>query len=341
MISMNSCTKHEVSVEEACQPNTRKGLLEDTVTETKASEWWQSLNVRLELEDCLGKLNDAHDATNPIDAYRMFSEALNQLWSGKNRVDNDRNRTDNQSIQDLLMSMPAERQETLCDAVELKDLAGLVPQIMSVKCLRASERYTPGEAIPNGLASKASAEHRQFANALQAWCSNRSVESRLTTLKKLAALLYIVRSNIAHGEKTMRGPDIEKANRDKLVCTTSVPTIKSVVECLLDFPSKKLVAYGTLQPSKVNHSVLEPLTVKEWTKVQIEGKFTERQDGLRSFKWRESSTRQTAMLLKSPQLPSFWTRLDEFEGAGYKRILVTALAGEEASVAMTYQDIEC
>lgn len=338
---MNSYWKHEADIKEACQANTRKGLLEDRVTETKVSEWWQSLNVRAELEDCVGKLNDANEATNPIDAYRMFSEALHQLWSGKNRIDNVRNRSDNQSIQDLLVSMPAERQELLCDAAEHNGLAGLVPQIMSVKSLRSSEKYTPGEAIPNGLASEASAEHRQFANALQAWRSNRSVENRLTTLRKLATLLYIVRSNIAHGEKTMRGPDIEKANRDKLVCTTSVPTIKSVVECLLDFPSQKLVAYGTLQPSEVNHSVLEPLTVQEWTKIHIEGKFAERQDGLRSFKWRESSARQTAMLLKSPQLPSFWTRLDEFEGAGYKRILVTALVGGEASVAMTYQDIEC
>ena len=299
-------------------------------------EWWQSPDARPELEACLAKLNEAPDATDPISIFSLFSQALNLPWAGKGRLDNQRKRSDSQGIVDILLAIPASRQEELCDAPEMLALAIFVPHIMNVKTLRESELYVPGEAIPPKLKSDASVEHRQLANALQRWRDERKEEARSQTLKKLGTLLYTVRSNIAHGEKTMRGPDLAKAERDRQVCEITLPMIHTVEDVLLDHPTQKLIAYGTLKPSEPNHVVLEPLTDQEWLDIEIEGTMIDLAGGLKGFRWCDSRTRHKAMLLKSSQLPSLWGRLDSFEGRAYRRTLATALVGELTVVAMIY-----
>jgi gamma-glutamylcyclotransferase (GGCT)/AIG2-like uncharacterized protein YtfP len=215
------------------------------------------------------------------------------------------------------------------------------PELYQTKCnvvyQHVFDSYTgQGEAIPPKLKSDASAEHRQLANALQRWRDERKEEARLQTLKKLGTLLYSVRSNIAHGEKTMRGPDLAKAERDRQVCEITLPMIRTVADVLLDHPTQKLIAYGTLKPSEPNHRVLEPLTDQEWLDIEVEGTMIDHEGGLKGFRWCDSRTRHKAMLLKSSQLPSFWGRLDSFEGSAYRRTLATALVGELTVVAMIY-----
>lgn len=310
--------------------------MENNADQKAATDWWQSPASRPELEACVTKLNEAQDVKDPISEFSLYSQALNLLWTGKNRLDNQRKRSDSQAIVDILLSIPASRQEELCDAPEMLALANFVGHIMNVKTLRESELYVPGSAIPPKLKSDASAEHRQLANAFQRWSDDRKEEARTQTLKKLGSLLYCVRSNIAHGEKTMRGPDFAKAERDRQVCEITLPMIGTVAEVLLDHPTQKLIAYGTLKPSEPNHGVLKPLTDQEWLDIEIEGTMVDRDGGLKGFRWCDSKSRHKAMLLKSSQLPSFWERLDSFEGSSYRRTLATASVGEITVVAMIY-----
>lgn len=109
------------------------------------------------------------------------------------------------------------------------------------------------------------------------------------------------------------------------------------MDIILDHPSQKLVAYGTLRPTEPNHKVLEPLTDQEWVDIELEGTMTDKKGGLKGFLWRDSKTLHKAMLLKSSHLPSFWERLDSFEGSAYRRTLATALVGEVTVVATIYQ----
>jgi gamma-glutamylcyclotransferase (GGCT)/AIG2-like uncharacterized protein YtfP len=134
----------------------------------------------------------------------------------------------------------------------------------------------------------------------------------------------------------MRGPDLAKTERDRQVCEIALPVIRTVVDVLLDHPAQKLIAYGTLRPSEPNHKVLEPLTDQEWVDIVLEGTMIDKEGGLKGFMWRDSKTLHKAMLLKSSQLSSFWTRLDSFEGRAYRKSLATAFVGELTVVATIY-----
>ncbi len=311
--------------------------MENETKQQTVVEWWQSKAARPELEGCASKLNEAQDTQDLVHRFSTYAQALNLLWSSKARLSNDRERSDSQGFRDILLSLPASRQKELCDSSEMLALANFAPQILNVKTLRESELYVPDETIPHRLKTDASVEHRQLTNSLKRWHDNPTEETRLQTLRKLGTLLYVVRSNIAHGEKTMRGPDSAKAERDKQVCEIALPMIHAVADVLLDYPTRKLIAYGTLRPSEPNHKVLEPLTDQQWMDIEVEGTIVDREAGLKGFRWCDSRTRHKAMLLKSSQLPSFWGRLDSFEGSAYRRTLATALVGELTVVATIYQ----
>ena len=104
------------------------------------------------------------------------------------------------------------------------------------------------------MIGKASEEHRRLKTAYGDLFSQRTPEVGDRVVKRAAEVLYIVRSNIAHGEKTPYGPDLEKTRRDEQVCSVVVPLQFLLIEMLLDFPSHKLFAYGTLRPGKPNVS---------------------------------------------------------------------------------------
>lgn len=311
--------------------------MENESNQKPVVEWWQSKAARPELEGCVARLNEAQDTLDPVHRFSTYVQALNLLWSGKARLDNDRERSDSQGIRDILLSIPASRQEELCNKPEVLVLANLVPQILNVDCLRASEHYIPGKTIPHKLARAASTEHRQFATAIQMWHRDHNADSCSLVMKRLAALLYVVRSNIAHGEKTLNGRDIAKATRDRNVCEIALPVVLGVVNSLFNHPNQMLIAYGTLKPSEPNNEILETLNDQEWQDIEVEGQLINRKGGLKAFQWCNSGTRHKAMLLKSRQLASFWQRLDSFEGSAYRRILATALIDELAVVAMVYQ----
>src|SRR5438270_10528222 len=91
-------------------------------------------------------------------------------------------------------------------------------------------RYDPFH-ITEDVRKKASDEHRQLSNAFARFSkspNDRSLKDAL--LKKIAQLIYVVRSNIAHSEKTPQGPDLEKSERDRLVSDVTA----NVIEDLFD-----------------------------------------------------------------------------------------------------------
>lgn len=152
----------------------------------------------------------------------------------------------------------------------------------------------------------------------------------------LAALIYVVKSNIAHGNKTRFGPDFAKAERDRQVCMAGIPALHEILNSIFDHPWQKLIAYGTLRPNEPNHEVLAPIRNQTWEDCEITGSLTDT-DGLKEFKWHVSTERHVAKLLSSPELPSHWQMLDDFEGDGYVRTFATALVNGTLRVAMVYQ----
>ena len=86
----------------------------------------------------------------------------------------------------------------------------------------------------------------------------------------------------------------------------------------------RLATYGTLSPGRVNHHQLAGLK-GSWRQGTVRGKLV---DG----GWGSSlgnpglildpqAPKVEVHLFESPDLPSHWSRLDEFEGDGYRRVI--------------------
>ena len=217
---------------------------------------------------------------------------------------------------------------------EIKSLIALDPQIMNHDTLRRG-RYKPDVEIPTALLKSATEEHRKLVSAFrQLEESGTSEEVADRVLKRLALLLYIVRSNIAHGEKTPYGPDLKKMNRDEAVCAAVVPVEIELVDILLGSPRTKLVVYGTLAPGGRNDSLLASVPGR-WRPCWIKGSITIR-NGLPYLSWNPSNDELPAHLFTSAELASEWKRLDSFEGANYRRRLIPVRSGTGIEVANVY-----
>lgn len=204
---------------------------------------------------------------------------------------------------------------------ELRAFAALQPQVMDHSVLRHGG-YRPGSDIEPRLLTDATAKHHKLVNAIRRLDTEATAHEAIDqVIKRSAELLYIVRSNIAHGEKTPYGPDLAKRERDERVCRLVVPLCEVLVDLLLDQPSRRLVAYGTLAPGQVNHGVVDSLD-GQWRQCTVEASLTE-DAGLPVLSWQPGvSAPLEAMLLESEDLPNHWQRLDAFEGSAYRRRLV-------------------
>jgi gamma-glutamylcyclotransferase (GGCT)/AIG2-like uncharacterized protein YtfP len=152
----------------------------------------------------------------------------------------------------------------------------------------------------------------------------------------MADLLYVIRSNIAHGEKTPFGPDREKSARDKIVCRATVPVQEEILDELLDHPSQRLVVYGTLRPEAPNASMME-INEAKWLDCTIRGSIAER-SGLRFFRANVSGEVHQVRCVLSHELPRQWDRLDAFEGSSYCRWLIPIAVGTDTTIANVYHD---
>ena len=136
-------------------------------------------------------------------------------------------------------------------------LVELQPQILNHDTLRRHD-YNPNRPVSERLRTLASDEHRQLVSA-SADLSGSHVDSAGRFLKKLAQLLYVVRSNVAHGEKTPYGPDLKKRDRDEAVSRVVIPIQVALIDALLGYPSTKLVVYGTFGPGRSSSHLLDGL----------------------------------------------------------------------------------
>ena len=98
------------------------------------------------------------------------------------------------------------------------------------------------------------------------------------------------------------------------------------LDALLDSPSGKLVIYGTLAPGEVNHHVIADLE-GTWQDGVVRGELHHvgwgAEYGYPAMRWLPRTDNEIPVkLFTSSDLPAHWPRLDEFEGDGYRRVLV-------------------
>jgi gamma-glutamylcyclotransferase (GGCT)/AIG2-like uncharacterized protein YtfP len=94
-----------------------------------------------------------------------------------------------------------------------------------------------------------------------------------------------------------------------------------------------LATYGTLGPGKPNHAQLAGLR-GEWTMGRVRGRLLQEgwgaAQGFPGLVLDPDGPELDVDLLRSDDLPSQWSRLDAFEGEGYRRVVtrVVTAAGE-------------
>ena len=115
-----------------------------------------------------------------------------------------------------------------------------------------------------------------------------------------------------------------------------------VLSAVLDKPETKLAVYGTLAPGEVNHSQLAGIS-GEWSDGFVHGELQATgwgvEHGFPALAWRPAGPQVAAKLFVAPKLAEHWQRLDDFEGDGYRRILVPFEVEDEiVAVANVYVD---
>ena len=99
-------------------------------------------------------------------------------------------------------------------------------------------------------------------------------------------------------------------------------------------PDNRLVVYGSLAPGEANHHVLAPIR-GQWLPCVVTGTITV-VAGYNVLSWTPDGPPLPAMLFVSDELPRHWERIDEFEGDGYRRIVIPARVGETDVLANVY-----
>jgi len=88
--------------------------------------------------------------------------------------------------------------------------------------------------------------------------------------------------------------------------------------------SRHLIVYGSMAPGGLIHGLVCDLA-GEWKRGWITGELLERgwgaAMGYPALRWCPEGRQIDAFLFISPELPTHWQRLDEFEGLEYRRIL--------------------
>ena len=281
--------------------------------------------------------NQARDATangnSMVEVARALFDGLNKIQTEWALDQPDQEIGEVKAFQTMVLEgLQSEARSDFLRSDELQSVVALQPPIMDHSKLKR-RGYRPGVDIEPPVVREASEVHRKLATAhSELDGADAAIEERV--LKKTAELLYIVRSNIAHGEKTPYGPDLAKRDRDEAVCSVIVPLQEMLFDLILDRPTRKLVVYGTLAPGQPNHHVIADI-VGSWVDCVVRGSVRAKH-GLPVFAWNTSGPEIQAQLFVSGDLPQSWSRIDAFEGSAYRRHLIPTKHEGEFTVANVY-----
>ncbi len=298
-------------------------------------QWWEELHARYFVEQSLGRLDDGDGEKNSLTRCEAYLDALNLLVTGLRHVESETPDGEEAALKCVLSRTDSGAREILLASAAIKDLRNLEPLILSQHDLNRAH-YDPYAEISAELRTKASEVHRKLNSAVDSFKALPGSENGERLLRKIASVLFVVRNNIAHGEKSVRGPDVRKAERDRSVSAVIAPLIDAVIASVLGDRKSALALYGTLRTGGSNSVMFD--VPEERFEGEVSGSVAVL-DGLPYFtltSWRDSSL-VPIEYVSSSRLAKLWNRLDSFEGTRYRRHSVLArLSDGRHRVAQIY-----
>jgi hypothetical protein len=247
---------------------------------------------------------------------RKLFDALNRAWNAYRAVASYRPDSDWKALKGLFTEgLPPDRATEFASSDELAALAAVEPPILDHSALLSQGILGSNEHIPYQVQRSAAEKHLKFRQAV----GHLRARSALTdedvqrTLVRSASFLYVIRSNLMHGEKF--GPDPRRRSRDRIVATFSMRVLERFFDLLFDYPSTRLAVYGSLRPN--GHFLLA--LVGSWSVGFIYGTLSQ-ENGFPVLRWGYGGDEIEILIFHSQDLPRHYKRLDEVEG-GYQRIL--------------------
>jgi gamma-glutamylcyclotransferase (GGCT)/AIG2-like uncharacterized protein YtfP/uncharacterized protein YukE len=284
--------------------------------------WWQAEALADDVQVALDQANEARRRQPgwELDKCKDYFGALNRLrttlftlpsFDESSLPPEKRSKEAKRFTKLLKMIQPAE-QAALLERPSVGAFATFEPSILD----HSAEGMTQLLAdITPDVRERAGQAHDEFKRGWTRWHDTGARTNEV--LGRLSRSLLDVRNNLSHGEKTRGGPDGERAERNRAVSTTVLPVLEDILDFILDRPSQKLVAYGTLRPGQPNHHVLD--VDGTWLPVTLPGVIDEEAE-LPAFTHAQYTSAE-AELFESPGLPGRWQHLDKFEGSRYERLL--------------------
>ena len=108
------------------------------------------------------------------------------------------------------------------------------------------------------------------------------------------------------------------------VSLSTVRIVESIIDDIFD-AGRHFAIYGSLAPGRPNHEVVESIH-GDWLDGVVRGTLHEAgwgsAEGYRGMTWLPNGDRIPVKVLRSEALADHWQRLDDFEGSGYRRILI-------------------
>jgi gamma-glutamylcyclotransferase (GGCT)/AIG2-like uncharacterized protein YtfP len=121
------------------------------------------------------------------------------------------------------------------------------------------------------------------------------------------------------------------------------PILDQLIDALLGRPAERLASYGSLRPGEVNHHHVSDL-VGRWHEAEVRGRYYrdggEATRGFPGVIWQADGDPVRLLVFESPALRHHWPRLDDFEGPGYRRVLVPAVVADGLLVTNLYAIVE-
>lgn len=145
----------------------------------------------------------------------------------------------------------------------------------------------------------------------------------------LCGLLYLVRCNTAHTEKTSRGPNRAKSDRDTAIAKVVTEINRNIFNILMDHPERKLACYGTLTDSFYVNGM-------QSTNGKANGYVDCDANGIAYFTY-ELNTGTTDIKLYTSTHTIDFKDIDNYEGDTYERICIPIDCAGSVHIANIYE----